>query len=204
MVDRQLTKEQLADQLAMSALAAGDPNALETLYDLYGGVALSVIARMVHDRRVAEELVQELFLRIWQHAGSYQRDRGQVRSWILGIAHNVALNELRSQRRRPIATTRSPEVGSDEPAHDPMARVADPSPGPDEIVWLRERRRQLRAAIDQLPESQRRVIELYAAGRSQSEIASQLDEPLGTVKSRMRRGLVLLRESVNDLELERE
>ncbi len=204
MVDGQRTKEQLADQRTMSALAAGDPDALETLYDLYGGIALAVIGRMIRDRRVAEELVQELFLRVWQHAGGYQRDRGQVRSWILGIAHNLALNELRSQRRRPLAADRPTAATSEDPEYDPTANMADPGPGPEQIAWLRERRLHLVEAIEQLPPAQRAVLELYGAGHSQSEIARSLDEPLGTIKSRMRRGLQQLRDSVGELGLDRE
>jgi RNA polymerase sigma-70 factor (ECF subfamily) len=203
-VDGQRTKEQLVDQRTISALAAGDPDALETLYDLYAGIALAVISRMIRDRRVAEELVQELFLRVWQHAGNYQHDRGQVRSWILGIAHNLALNELRSQRRRPLAADPPTAATSEDPEYDPMANMPDPGAGPDQVAWLRDRRRHLAGAIEQLPPAQRAVLELYGAGHSQSEIARSLDEPLGTVKSRMRRGLQLLRDSVSELEQDRE
>lgn len=189
----------------MTALTAGDPNALETLYNQYGTVAITVIHRIVRDRQIAEELLQEVFLRIWQHAETYSPERGQVRGWILGAAHNLALNELRRQRRRPvIAGPQADPSGEIGTSDDPVARVPDPGLQPDEIAWLRERRARLVDALSQLPAVQSAVIDLYAAGHSQSEIATQLDEPLGTVKTRMRRGLLRLREIVADLERDRD
>lgn len=193
-------EQQLADRRTMAALAAGDPYALETLYDRYATVVITVIQRMVRDRRIAEELLQDVFLRIWQHAEKYEPERGQVRSWILGIAHNLALNELRRQRRRPvIADSQPPTSAESGTSESPIVRMPDPGPQPDEIAWLRERRARLAGALDQLPEVQRTVISLYATGHSQSEIATRLNEPLGTVKTRMRRGLLKLRDIIDDL-----
>ena len=200
-----LADQQLADRRTIAALAAGDPNALETLYNEYATLVITVINRMVRDRRIAEELLQEVFLRIWQHVETYEPERGQVRSWILGVAHNLALNELRRQRRRPAIVSSQPETaGETGMPDDPIARMPDPGLQPDNIVWLREQRTRLTEALGQLPDVQRAVIGLYANGYSQSEIASRLDEPLGTVKTRMRRGLLRLRDIVHDLEPDRE
>lgn len=200
-----LADQQLADRRTIAALAAGDPGALETLYNEYATLVITVINRMVRDRRIAEELLQEVFLRIWQHGETYEPERGQVRSWILGVAHNLALNELRRQRRRPAIVSSQPETaGETGMPDDPIARMPDPGLQPDDIVWLRERRARLVDALGQLPDVQRAVIGLYANGYSQSEIASRLDEPLGTVKTRMRRGLLRLRDIVHDLEPDRE
>lgn len=204
-VTEHLADQQLADRHTIAALAAGDPNALETLYNEYATLVITVINRMVRDRRIAEELLQEVFLRIWQHVETYEPDRGQVRSWILGVAHNLALNELRRQRRRPaIFSSQAEPAGETGMPDDPIARMPDPGLQPDDIVWLRQQRARLADALGQLPEVQRAVIGLYANGYSQSEIASRLDEPLGTVKTRMRRGLLRLRETVHDLEPDRE
>ncbi len=200
-----LADQQLADRRTIAALAAGDPGALETLYNEYATLVITVINRMVRDRRIAEELLQEVFLRIWQHGETYEPERGQVRSWILGVAHNLALNELRRQRRRPAIVSSQPETaGETGMPDDPIARMPDPGLQPDDIVWLREQRNRLTEALGQLPDVQRAVIGLYANGYSQSEIASRLDEPLGTVKSRMRRGLLHLHDIVQDLEPDRE
>ncbi len=193
----------LADRQTLAALATGDPAALERLYDQYATVVITVIQRMVRDRRVAEELLQDVFLRIWQRAETYEPDRGQVRSWILGIAHNLALNELRRQRRRPTIADLGPQPGADGAADDPIARMTAPGPLPEDLAWLRERRSMIATALAALPVAQRDVIDLYATGFSQSEIAARLEEPLGTIKSRMRRGLLQLRELLRDLGPER-
>ncbi|MDQ3656011.1 MAG: sigma-70 family RNA polymerase sigma factor [Chloroflexota bacterium] len=200
-----LADQQRADRRMIAALAAGDPNALETLYNEYATLVITVINRMVRDRQIAEELLQEVFLRIWQHVETYEPERGQVRSWILGVAHNLALNELRRQRRRPAILSSQPDTaGETGMPDDPITRLPDPGLQPDDIAWLRERRARLADALGQLPDVQRAVIGLYANGYSQSEIASRLDEPLGTVKTRMRRGLLRLRDIVHDLEPDRE
>lgn len=193
----------LADRRTLAALSAGDPVALERLYDQYATVVMTVIQRMVRDRRIAEELLQDVFLRIWQRAETYEPERGQVRNWILGIAHNLALNELRRQRRRPTIANPGPDPGVTGVPDDPIARMTDPGPQPEELAWLRERQAMIATALAALPVAQRDVIDLYATGYSQSEIAARLGEPLGTIKSRMRRGLLQLRDLVQDLGPER-
>ena len=178
------------DRRLIGRLAAGDEAALEALYDRHAYVVRAVVLRVVGDRAVADELLQEAFLRVWQHAGAYDGAVGGVRPWLLGVAHNLALNELRRRRRRP----------QEEPADDehgtgtPLTLLPDPGPEPDEAAWAAARRARLRQALAQLPETQRWVVALYAEGHSQSEIAVRLGQPLGTVKTRMRRGLLLLRD----------
>ena len=188
------------DQHLIATLHAGDPAALETLYDLHAAVVFGLLARIVGDRSSAEDLLQEVFLRAWRNAASYHPERGQVRSWLLGIAHHAALNELRRRRRHP---------GDAPAAHNEAGTTAllgftDPRPEPAEIAWVAERRNHIAGALAELPEEQRKVIELYATGFSQAEIAHQLAEPLGTVKSRMRRGLLHLREIAHRLGLDRD
>ncbi len=192
-----------ADRRTLAAVATGDPAALERLYDQYATVVMTVIQRMVRDRRIAEELLQDVFLRTWQRAETYEPERGQVRNWILGIAHNLALNELRRQRRRPVIADFGSEPGGDGALDDPIARLTDSGPLPEDLAWVRERRAIIADALSTLPVAQRDVIDLYATGYSQSEIAARLDEPLGTIKSRMRRGLLQLRDLLPDLGPER-
>lgn len=196
---RRVTQQE-TDLSALSSLGNGDPNALETLYDTYATVTLAVIFRIVRDRAVAEDLLQDVFLRIWQRAETYRPDRGTVRAWILGIAHNTGLNEIRRQRRRPVSAD-PPGAPGQKTAHPehPLDLIQDPDPDPAEMAWIRERRELIASAMDQVSDVQRTVIELYAAGYSQSEVAARLGEPLGTVKTRMRRGLLQLRKLLPDL-----
>lgn len=177
------------DRRLMARLAAGDETALEALYDRHAHIVLAVVVRVVGDRRVGEELLQEAFVRVWQHAGTYDGALGGVRPWLLGIAHNLALNELRRLRRRPLE---APAVDEGDAAALSTRPATDPEP--EEVVWASARRARLGQAIDRLAEAQRWIIVLYADGHSQSEIAVRLGLPLGTVKTRMRRGLQQLRD----------
>ncbi len=187
-------RERERERELVERLAAGDASALAALYDRHAGVAFAVVLRIVGDRPGAEEVLQEVFLRVWRRGATYDRAVGGVRPWLLGIAHNLALNELRRRRRRPPEAV--PPANPD--AAPWLETLPDPDPGPAEQVWARARRERLRDALDRLPPPQRAVVALYADGYSQSEIAGRLALPLGTVKSRMRRGLQELREIVRE------
>jgi RNA polymerase sigma-70 factor (ECF subfamily) len=188
------------DDELIRRLAVGDTTALTVVYDRHAGMVFALLVRIVAQRELAEELLQETFLRVWQHARSFDGERGRLRSWLLAIAHHLALNELRRQRHRPRpAPPREPETGELV-----LARLPDPSPEPPEVAWATVRRVELVQSLERLPEAQRVVIELFAAGYSQSEIATHLGEPLGTVKTRMRRGLLALRDMLSNRGLEPE
>ncbi len=179
------------DEQLIGRLVAGDVAALDALYDRYAGVVFALVLRIVADRPVAEELLQETFLRAWQRAGLFEGSRGRVPSWLLGIAHNLAIDELRRRRRRPQAVIPRER----ETAERELAGLPDPGPAVAEEAWSRLRRAQIEAALGRLPAAQRRIIELaYFEGYSQSEIAARLGEPLGTVKTRMRLGMRKLRD----------
>jgi len=173
-------------------MAAGEAAAMDTLYARHAGVVFSVILRVVRERTLAEDVLQEAFLRAWQHAGSFDPGRGQVRPWVIRIGHNLALNELRRQRHR--AQTLQPADRPD--AIDPLTALPDPGPGPADEALATMRRADVDDALGSLPDEQRSVLVLYAAGYSQSEIAARTDAPLGTVKSRMRLGLRRLRDAL--------
>lgn len=177
-----------ADEALLVGIVDGDTQALETLYDRHSGAVYGLALRMLGLPQAAEEVVQETFWRVWCRSATFQQSRGQPLTWLLGIAHNLCIDELRRQRTRaPIQTIRD-----DQPLLD---LLADDSPSPDEETWHREQRRVVRAALDQLPAEQRHTIELaFFRGLSQREIAEQTLEPLGTVKTRVRLALRKLRE----------
>ena len=161
-----------------------DEAALAALYDRFGGLVLTVALRVVGEREVAEEIMQDTFLRCWNGAETYQPSRGQVSSWLMSIARNRSIDVLRSRGHR----ARLHERASLDAAGD----VGDPS-APDDIEAIATRQ-AVAAALATLPIAQRRVVELaYYGGLSQSEIAKHLGEPLGTVKSRTRAAMDQLR-----------
>src|SRR5215212_1776634 len=191
-----LSRDDVPDIALIAALTAGEVEALGALYDRHARFVFALLLRIAGDRDAAEEILQEVFLRAWQHAHDFDDSRGTVRSWLYGIAHNLALNELRRRRRRPQPQLRP--ASADPEGDDYEGQIAaDSDPAVD--AWCAVRDAELAQALDQLPLSQRTVLLLYGEGFSQSEIAAKLGEPLGTVKSRMRRALCLLREALPTL-----
>jgi len=178
------------DEALLPRLAAGDRAALDRLYDRYAGPTYALLLRIVADRQLAEDLLQEVFLRVWQRASSYQVERGRALTWVLSIAHNLAIDEVRRQRRRP----QGAEEREDASVTDLLAAIPTAEPGPEQVVWEQHRRAQIVGAMRQLPEAQRILIELaYFEGYTQSQLATRLGEPLGTIKTRLRLGVQKLR-----------
>jgi len=177
----------LADEEVMHLVQEGDPAAFEQLYDRHGGASFALAYRMVGDRVTAEDISQEAFLSIWRSRARYQADRGSVRTWVLGIVHHRAIDALR--RNLVHEKRRSSADGIEE-------RFEAPESTPVE-AGRREEARAVRAALEDLPDEQTRVIELaYFGGFSHSQIAEMLQMPIGTVKGRMRLGLDKLRRSL--------
>jgi RNA polymerase sigma-70 factor, ECF subfamily len=191
-----LSRDDVPDVALIAALAAGEVEALGALYDRHARIVFALLLRIFSDRDAAEEILQEVFLRAWQHAHAFDDSRGTVRSWLYGIAHNLALNELRRRRRRPQPQPRPASADAEDDDYREQI-AADSDPAVD--AWCAVRDAELAQALDQLPLSQRVVLLLYGEGFSQSEIAAKLGEPLGTVKSRMRRALGHLRETLSAL-----
>src|SRR3954453_23104212 len=183
---------ELADEDLMQLLNRGEARAFEVLYDRHSGVAFSLAYRMVGTRSTAEDVVQEAFLAFWRANERYDRARGSVRTWILGIVHNRAIDALRR------AAVHDRRKVSDEGLEERFA-----SGERTEVeVARRDEAREVRTALDLLPAEQLRVIQLaYFGGFSQSEIAAMLDAPIGTVKGRMRLGLAKMRESLGPTEV---
>ena len=121
----------LADEAVIAAIVAGDAAALGRLYDRRADAVFAIMLRIVGDRETAEELLQEVFLRVWQQAALYDPRRGTVRHWLQGIAHNLALNEVRRRQRRPQAAPPAPGERGD----DTLGACIDPEPEPAETAW---------------------------------------------------------------------
>ena len=167
-------------QLVQRAEAA----AFEIVYDRHASAAFSLAYRMCGARQAAEEVVQEAFLSIWRSGARYDRRRGSVRTWILGITHHRAIDALRR------GTVQDRHRASDEGIEERF----EADERTDLEVARREEAQEVRGALEELPADQRRAIELaYFGGFTQSEIAEMLDVPIGTVKGRMRLGLEKMR-----------
>jgi RNA polymerase sigma-70 factor, ECF subfamily len=174
----------LADEEVMQLVQKGDPRAFELLYDRHGGASFSLAYRMVGKQAAAEDVVQEAFLSIWRSRLRYDKTRGSVRTWVLGIVHNRAVDGL---RRSTVQDRGRETLDVVEERHEARERT-------DVEVARREEARSVRGALNTLPDEQRQTIELaYFGGFTQNEIAKLLEQPLGTVKGRMRLGLEKMR-----------
>lgn len=175
-----------SDESLIRATASGSTLALEALYDRYHQLLYSFAYRMIADYQIAEDLLQEAFFAVWQHAGSYAPHAGSVRTWLCAIMHNRAIDYIRKVKRS--ATLRATTLEGVGP-HESVA-------GPDvwEEAWGNIQGERVRAALMQLPKEQLLVIELaYFGGWTHTEIAEGCQIPLGTVKARMRLGLQRMR-----------
>ena len=170
----------------MARLAMRDIKAFEALYDRYGTLVYSTALRVVGDAQLAEDIAQEVFLRIWRRPEHYLPERGRFVTWLLSVARNGAVDQIRTRGRR-----RRHETAGEESARDlPDDEGRDPAL----MAQLADERQKVRRALASLPREQRRVIEMaYYGGYTQQEIAEMLSQPLGTVKTRIRLGMQKLR-----------
>ena len=180
---------ELSDEELMQRLFYGDLQAFEVLYSRYADLVYSTALRILRDVHLAEDMVQEIFLRLWRKPESYEAQRGRFLTWLMSVARNRAVDELRSRGRRfrhetPTASGEQQEREiADGGEHDPAL-----------TAQLAEQRRAIRAALAGLPAEQRQVIELaYFGGYTQQEISTMLGQPLGTVKTRIRLGMQKLK-----------
>ena len=173
----------------IAAIATGDRDAFGRFYDLAVPLAYGLIRRVLRDPEAAAEVLQEVFWQVWNEAAQYDPKRGSPEAWLVMRAKTRAIDRLRSMRRRDRTFV--------APVDESVARRDDP-PG-ESPAGMAEDRGLVRGALAQLPEPQRRVIELaFFDGLTQSEIASKLGEPLGTVKTRARLGLERLRGALRE------
>jgi len=177
----------LSDEQLMNQVANGDSVALEALYDRHAPRVLGVVMRILPDRPVAEEVLQETFWRIWDKADAYHVDRGTFTSWLFSIARRQAIDVTRRQKVRP-------QAARDEREATQMQLRPDPDGHVDEAAWLAIQRQQVKSALTVLSPEQYEVIALaYYQGLTRQEIAESTGSPLGTVHTRARLGLQKLR-----------
>ena len=172
------------DAVLLARIASGDPDALGELYDRYGRVVFGVLYRLLGVPEAAEEVTQDAFHAIWRRASTYRADRGAVRTWLLAIARNAAIDWRRTKGKRL----------EREAAIDEAAELVDEIRVDDRVI-ANLRAERVRDAVASLPPEQRTVLSLaFWSGLSQTEIAERTGTPLGTVKSRVRLGMIKLRD----------
>jgi RNA polymerase sigma-70 factor (ECF subfamily) len=180
----------LADEELMVLVQRGDAEALEVLYDRHGSPAYSLAYRVMGERQAAEDVTQEAFLSVWRTSASYDAARGSVRSWLLQIVRNRAIDALRR------STVRGGRLDYDD---DGLLEAQEAPEQTDAEASRRERAAHVRGALKDLPRDQAQVLGLaYFAGFTHSEIAELLKMPLGTVKGRMRLGLQKVRSNLGE------
>jgi RNA polymerase sigma-70 factor, ECF subfamily len=185
MTVRKERAERLADEELMPLIGDKDPEALEVFHNRHGGVAYSLAYRIVGEKAAAEDVTQEAFISIWRSGARFDRARGSVRSWMLSIVRNRAIDALRSRAgKAPKLTFDDDEILEQRPSAERT----------EEEAMRNETASEIRGVLGGLPGEQSKVIELaYFGGFSQSEISRMLGVPLGTVKGRMRLGLEKIR-----------
>lgn len=173
-----------ADSELIARIQKRDPEGLATAYDRYSGIAYGIFVRITRDQSVAEDLLQELFLRVWNRGREFDSTKGALGVWIISIARNMAIDYLRSAQARFGARLRPIDNV------DPLAFSRQPA----DAETILDSRRAVNSALSSLNAHERKVLELaYFEGCSQTEIAAKLNEPLGTVKTWMRTALSRLR-----------
>jgi len=181
-----------SDEMLLAAIAGGAVWAMESLYQRYSRMLYSLAYRMVADHQIAEDLIQDSFLSIWRRARSYSPQAGAARSWLISIVHHRTIDYLRTVRRRSALK----ETPLDNTEVDEQASFPDVW---DE-AWRSVQSAQVRAALMQIPTEQRMVVELsYFQGWTHTEIAEGCQIPLGTVKARMRLGLMHLKRALEKM-----
>ena len=172
----------LSDEALVALVARSDEVALAELYDRFGRVAYGLAFRILRDRALAEDAVQEGFMNAWRTADRFMPERAKASTWLLTLVHRRAVDLVRREDRRRV-----------EPLDASFDAASDASAEQD--AWLRFERERVQAALRRLPDQQREALELaYYGGFTQSELAERLGQPVGTIKSRMFAGLARLRE----------
>jgi RNA polymerase sigma-70 factor, ECF subfamily len=174
---------QTEDVELLRAIKRGDEGAIAALYDRYRLILFGLILRILHSQPEAEDVLQEVFLQVWRRASDFDEQRGRPFTWLVTLARSRAIDRLRSLASRDRTVTEAARA-----TPDIIVDAADDAMKSEQGAIVRR-------ALDELPEEQRRALVLaYFEGLTQSEIAARLNSPLGTVKTRMRSGMIRLRE----------
>ncbi len=180
---------EIHDTRLMRQVAAGDRQALAELYDRFSGPLYATAVRILRDSAEAQDVVHDAFITLWEKAAAFERERGSAFSWAVTLVRNRAIDRIRRRRRRAelLAESAPADLGYDEDS---------PAAG-GETAALGDDARVVRAAVAQLPVEQQQALELaFFGGLTQEQIAEKLSQPLGTVKARIRRGLLKLRDTL--------
>lgn len=186
---------EVAALLARTALA--DRAAFARLYDATSAQLFAVVLRIQRDRALAEDLLQEIYVNVWRSAASFDASRSQPLTWLVSIARNRAIDSLRRVQSQPQLQSTTSDA-DDEEGPDPLERHADAGPGPLELLDRACDARELTRCIEHLSAAQRQSVALaFYDGLSHAEVAEHLQQPLGTVKSWLRRALVALKDCLD-------
>lgn len=176
----------LSEADLLASIAHGDRLAFSQFYDRLSGLLFSLAVRILRDQTTAEDVTQEVFIQIWEKASSYHPELGKPLTWVITLTRNRAIDRLRAIQRGQNLVA----AATEDQAADSATAPARPSIGIDTSILIR-------SAVTQLPPDQRQAIELaFFGGLTQAEIAATLNEPLGTIKARIRRGMLKLRETL--------
>lgn len=179
------------DAALVSRVAAGDQSALAAIYDRYHRPCYSLARRILGDERLAEDVVQEVFLVVWRDPSRFDPARGAFATWLLSTTHHKAVDAVRREQNH-----RKRRASSEG-----LAAMASDAPSVADEAWMGVRRQRVRSALGSLPDAQRQALELaYFGGYTQREIAGLTGIPLGTVKTRMLAGMRRLREALPELD----
>jgi RNA polymerase sigma-70 factor (ECF subfamily) len=179
------------DAELIARMAKGDRGAFAQLYDRFSRPLYSTAVRVLNDAKEAEDVVQEVFLALWEKASAFEAERGTAFSWAVTLTRNRSIDRIRMRKRRSelLAASAPEDLG-----YLSSAETADSA----DDLSLKEKSRAVRAAVAALPTEQQKALELaFFSGLTQQEIAAKLSEPLGTIKARIRRGLLKLRETLS-------
>ena len=183
--------EPLDDESLIRLIIKGQSTALGHLYDRYGRLVFSLAYQVIGDPASAEEITQEVFLQIWNKAGTYQSEQGKVVTWLISVARHRAIDALRRKGARP-------EGHQAELNGDDETDLVDPT-GVEDQVELSQRSRAVRKAIATLPRDQQIALNMaYFKGMTHQEVADAIGEPLGTIKTRVRLAMLKLRQLLQD------
>lgn len=182
----------------LARAGVGDRAAFAALYEATSAHLYAVVLRINRDRAQAEDVLQEVYVTLWRSAGGYDAAQGQPLTWLTSIARNRAIDSLRRQQARPRLQSTTTSGDDEDSEHDMLDAIADDAPGPLELLSRAADARALTACLDELSAAQRQSVALaFYDGLSHSEVAAQLGQPLGTVKSWVRRALIALRACID-------
>lgn len=186
------TAAEASDEGLLARVAESDVTAFERLYDTHSSTLYALLLRMLGSPEDAQEVLQETFVQIWNRAAMFDASRGSEIAWLISIARSRGIDRMRSRRLRG---EREQEATREISARTSFVSKDEAS----ELAIANEQQKVVRAALSELPESQRIALELaYFEGLSQTEIATKLNEPLGTIKTRMQLGMKKLRERLRE------